>query len=99
MSRSNLSRTALAAAFKTCRLHAGLTQEDFVPVSGRTYISELERASKTPTVLKLDALAAKLDVHPLSLLLVAYLDGQPDSQIQALLTELAAEVTEIRAIK
>ena len=97
MSRPNLSRSALANAFRACRLHAGMTQEDFIPVSGRTYVSELERATKTPTVMKLDSLAAKLGVHPLSVLLIAYLDEQPGLELDELLDELRDEVTSIRS--
>lgn len=35
---------AVGAALKEIRESKGLTQEDFVGVSGRTYLSEIERA-------------------------------------------------------
>jgi transcriptional regulator with XRE-family HTH domain len=50
----------------------GLTQEDFDEVSSRVYISALERGIKQPTLPKVDALAAHLGVHPLTLLVLAY---------------------------
>lgn len=50
-----------------------MTQEDFVEVSGRTYISELERGAKKPTLAKLDQLAGLLGVHPVTLVSYAYL--------------------------
>jgi transcriptional regulator with XRE-family HTH domain len=61
------------AAFRAVRLARGLTQEDFAQQSGRTYISELERGVKQPTLQKIDELAAPLAVHPLTLLVLAYL--------------------------
>ncbi|EOG3619038.1 helix-turn-helix transcriptional regulator [Pseudomonas fulva] len=41
-------------------------------VSGRTYLSDLERGLKLPTLGKIDSIARALDVHPLSLLALAY---------------------------
>ena len=60
-------------AFRTVRLARGLTQEDFANESGRTYISELERGLKQPTLQKIDDLAVPLGVHPLTTLFLAYL--------------------------
>ena len=64
---------ALGDAFRLVRQAKGLTQEDFVPVSGRTYISELELAKKNPTLSKLDALSNHMKVHPLTIVTFAYL--------------------------
>ncbi|WP_164708174.1 helix-turn-helix domain-containing protein, partial [Pseudomonas viridiflava] len=47
---------AIGAALKEAREAKGLTQEDFVGVSGRTYLSEIERGLKSPTLEKLDQL-------------------------------------------
>ncbi|MCO8161312.1 helix-turn-helix domain-containing protein [Pseudomonas sp. 21LCFQ010] len=63
---------AVGAALKEVRESKGLTQEDFVGVSGRTYLSEIERGLKSPTLEKLDQLAARMGVHPLELLVVCY---------------------------
>lgn len=41
-------------------------------VSGRTYLSDLERGLKLPTLGKIDTIARALNVHPLSLLMLAY---------------------------
>lgn len=48
------------------------SQEDFFKVSGRTYLSELERGLKTPTLDKIDALASTIGIHPISLLAECY---------------------------
>lgn len=63
---------AVGAALKEIRESRGLTQEDFVGVSGRTYLSEIERGLKSPTLEKLDQLAARMGIHPLELLVVCY---------------------------
>jgi transcriptional regulator with XRE-family HTH domain len=63
---------AIGAALKEAREAKGLTQEDFVGVSGRSYLSEIERGLKSPTLEKLDQLAGRIGIHPLELLLACY---------------------------
>jgi transcriptional regulator with XRE-family HTH domain len=69
-------RNHFSTAFKTIRSARGLTQEDFVGSSGRTYISELERALKHPTLNKIDELVGPLEVHPLTALFLSYLTNE-----------------------
>jgi len=49
-----------------------LSQEAFSDVSSRTYMSSLERDLKSPTIHKLAELCEVMDVHPLTLLTLAY---------------------------
>ena len=63
---------AIGMALKEARDTNGLTQEDFVGVSGRTYLSEIERGLKKPTLEKLDQLAVRMGMHPLELLVACY---------------------------
>ncbi|CAM3346987.1 transcriptional regulator [Pseudomonas floridensis] len=63
---------AIGAALRESREAKGLTQEDFVGVSGRTYLSEIERGLKSPTIEKLDQLATRIGIHPLELLVSCY---------------------------
>lgn len=63
---------ALATALKTVRKARGLSQEAFSDVSSRTYMSSLERDLKSPTLNKLAELCEVMDVHPLTLLTLAY---------------------------
>ena len=69
-----------ANAFRKVRRARGLTQEDFFDESGRTYISELERGLKHPTLVKIDQLAGPLKLHPLTLLALSY-TANDDSMI------------------
>lgn len=71
-------RQSLATAIRTVRKNKGLTQEDFGVVSSRTYLSSLERGLKSPTIEKLEEIAGVLDVHPTTILLMAYaIQAQP----------------------
>lgn len=63
---------SLAKALKTIRKARGLSQEAFSDVSSRTYMSALERDLKSPTLSKLAELCEVMDVHPLTLLTLAY---------------------------
>jgi transcriptional regulator with XRE-family HTH domain len=66
------AKNNLAAALKTVRKARGLSQEAFSEVSSRTYLSSLERGLKSPTLSKLGELCEVMDVHPLTLLTLAY---------------------------
>lgn len=74
------------------RLARGLTQEDFANESGRTYISELERGIKKPTLQKIDELAAPLDVHPLTPLFLSYLGEYDALAVDKLLGRVRTEL-------
>lgn len=76
---------AIGEALRDLREAANLTQEDFVGVSGRTYLSELERGLKSPTIEKIDQLASRLGVHPLAFLTLCFMkrDGMELREVQA----------------
>jgi transcriptional regulator with XRE-family HTH domain len=82
---------AIGAALKEARETRGLTQEDFVGVSGRTYLSELERGLKSPTLEKIDQLASRIGIHPLELLVSCYAK-QAEMSLQAVLEMLISRV-------
>ena len=66
------AKHTLSEALKTIRKARGLSQEDFSNVSSRTYMSTLERDLKSPTLNKLAELCDVMEVHPLTLLTLAY---------------------------
>ncbi len=69
------AKHSLAAALRTVRKARGLSQEAFSDVSSRTYLSVLERDLKSPTLSKLGDICEVLNVHPVTLLVLAYSDG------------------------
>ena len=75
------TRQGFAKALKDLRKNKGLTQEDLSEYSGRTYISSLERAIKSPTLDKIDEISEMLEVHPLELLILTYKYVSPRKSI------------------
>jgi transcriptional regulator with XRE-family HTH domain len=66
------SKHSFPAALKRVRKARGLSQEAFSDVSSRTYLSSLERGLKSPTLSKIAELCEVMDIHPLTLLSLAY---------------------------
>ena len=62
-------------------------------VSSRTYVSNLERGIKVPTIRKVDSLATVLGIHPLTLLALSYLDTRKatEADLRAMLTKVFDE--------
>ncbi|MDP2451816.1 helix-turn-helix domain-containing protein [Polaromonas sp.] len=92
MARKAEHQNKFSKALRQTRAARGLPQEAFSLVSSRTYVSSLERGLKSPTLLKVDALAEVLEVHPLTLLTLAYVDHKhprsADALVEGVLKEL-----------
>lgn len=82
------------AGLQRARKKRGLTQEDFSVVSSRTYLSSLERGMKSPTISKLEELASVIGIHPLSLLMLAYITDTPEGP-KELCERITAEILSI----
>lgn len=80
-----------AKALKKARKAKGLTQEDFSTLSSRTYVSTLERGLKSPTLSKINELAEILNIHPLTLLLLAYAPSTDPARVETLLRQIERE--------
>lgn len=81
-----------AQALRAVRIERGLSQEDFYEVSGRTYVSRLENHGAEPTLTKIAQLAQVLDVHPLTLLTLAFCGKGTPIEIDRLLTSVRDEI-------
>ena len=82
-------------ALRLVRTARHLSQEQLL-TSGRTYVSELERGLKSPTLASVDEFAEALDVHPLTLLTLAYLPGDGDfGKAKRLLAKVGIELGDI----
>lgn len=93
------TRHDIAGAIREARKACGLTQEDFSVVSSRTYISILERGLKTPTLDKIDDIAGLMQVHPLTLLALAYMDPGKKGAIDDLCRVVRSEVAKIADVR
>lgn len=87
-------KPSLPDALRRIRKARGLSQEAFSDVSSRTYLSTLERDLKSPTLSKLAELCEVMEVHPLTLLTLAYA-GNSETQVDQLLTQIREELKEI----
>ena len=85
------AKHTLSEALKTIRKARGLSQEAFSDVSSRTYMSSLERDLKSPTLNKLAELCEVMEVHPLTLLTLAYA-GKSEKQAEQLLAQVRWEL-------
>ena len=85
------AKNSLAAAIRTVRKARGLSQEAFSDVSSRTYMSSLERDLKSPTMHKLTELCEVMEVHPLTLLTLAYA-GDNTRKAEQLLAQVRQEL-------
>ncbi|HFL8201046.1 MULTISPECIES: helix-turn-helix domain-containing protein [Burkholderiales] len=85
------AKHTLSEALKTIRKARGLSQEAFSDVSSRTYMSTLERDMKSPTLNKLAELCDVMEVHPLTLLTLAYA-GKDLGQADQLLAQVRQEL-------
>ena len=86
-----VAKHTLSEALKTIRKARGLSQEAFSDVSSRTYMSTLERDLKSPTLNKLAELCEVMEVHPLTLLTLAYA-GNSTHKADQLLTQVRQEL-------
>ena len=85
------AKHTLSEALKTIRKARGLSQEDFSDVSSRTYMSTLERDLKSPTLNKLAELCEVMEIHPLTLLTLAYAGKNP-KQVEQVLAQVRQEL-------
>ena len=85
------AKHTLSEALKTIRKARGLSQEAFSDVSSRTYMSTLERDLKSPNLNKLAELCEVMEIHPLTLLTLAYA-GDDLQQVDQLLLQVRQEL-------
>lgn len=89
---------ALAKTLKRIRKARGLSQEAFSLVSSRTYMSQLERGLKNPTLTKLDEICAVLEIHPVTLVAMIY-TGSNTRKVDALLDMVRHEIQLLDSVK
>jgi transcriptional regulator with XRE-family HTH domain len=88
------AKNSLATAIRTVRKARGLSQEAFSDVSSRTYMSSLERDLKSPTLHKLTELCEVMEVHPLTLLTLAYA-GDSAHDVESIFEQVRHELKDI----
>lgn len=87
-------KQAIGQAFKELRVSRGLPQE--AAGASQSYISDVERGLKSPTIEKFNELATNIGVHPLIILAKGYiLAGDPETT-EELLALLKNELLDLK---
>jgi transcriptional regulator with XRE-family HTH domain len=86
-------KQAFGQAFKELRISKGLSQE--AVGASQSYISDVERGIKSPTIEKLAELAANMGVHPLTILARSYLVAGEAQSVDELMGQLQKELGEL----
>ncbi len=93
-----LREADFGGALRYVRLTRQQSQEDLAAVSGRTYISSLERNLQSPTLTKVDTFSDALQVHPLTLLALCYIRPRTTANVQRMLRDVERELHELEAL-
>ena len=73
-------RAAIGIAIRKIRISRAVPQEVLGP--SQSYVSDVERGMKSPSIEKIDDIATVLGVHPVTLLAYAYVQaGVPSSDL------------------
>lgn len=88
-------RRGLGRSLRLIRKAKGVAQQDLSDVVARSYISYVERGVKNPTLEKLDELARAMQVHPLTVLTVAYMPHLSEQELANLLDRVSREVKSV----
>ena len=64
-------------------------------ISSRTYLSTLERGIQSPTLVKIEQLAQTLEIHPLTLLTMAYAESARPEDVQKIQNLVSREISEL----
>jgi transcriptional regulator with XRE-family HTH domain len=83
---------ALGRALRHVRKKKGLTQEDFEPVTSRSYISKVEGGHHLPTLDKTVEICNRLGVSPSLLLTLTFLIANESEDASSLLDRLKNEL-------
>lgn len=86
-------KQAIGQAFKELRVSRGLPQE--AAGASQSYISDVERGLKSPTIEKFNELATNIGVHPLIILAKGYLLAGTPKTVDELLALLREELCDL----
>lgn len=84
---------AFGQALKGMRILRRLPQHRFFAGTSRAYMTLLEQGRRCPTLSKIEDLAAVLEVHPVSLIVECYLQGNPDLSLESLFEQITQDLS------
>lgn len=88
-------KTSFASVLRALRHKRNISRRDFADTTSRTYLSKLELGKSSITLDKLDQISRRLDLSPLTLLMLTLSEdtGKPPSE---LLSKLKIEIAELQ---
>ncbi|MBU4636275.1 helix-turn-helix domain-containing protein [Pseudomonas chlororaphis] len=81
---------AFGKALREIRMSKDLSQESIG--ASQSYVSDVERGLKTPSIEKLDEFASNIGVHPVTILAKSYLLKDESLQPEILIARLREEL-------
>lgn len=84
------SKQAVGMALKILRSNRGIAQEQLAP--SQSYVSDVERGLKSPSVEKLIELSAHIGVDPATVLIKSRLLQNPEMSKEMLLSQISKEL-------
>lgn len=98
MPRTHLPHQAnFGRALQQLRAARGLTQEDMLMATSRRHMSRIEQGHQLPSIRVIESLAESLQVHPLTLMAVAYCPDGDIRSVQSLLQAVQTDFAELIA--
>jgi transcriptional regulator with XRE-family HTH domain len=92
-------KRAFGQAFRLVRKYKGLTLLGFSTVSGRNYIGAIERGIKSPTIEKMNELGDFLEIHPITISYLAYLNTNENETFESISKRVKSELIKIQNFK
>ncbi|HHX4485513.1 TPA: helix-turn-helix domain-containing protein [Pseudomonas aeruginosa] len=90
--RSVLKR-ALGAVLREYRVKRKIAQESMGP--SQSYISNLEAGRWSPSLDKIEQMAAVLDVHPATIIIAGYIRAEEQARTEELIERIRCELKQI----
>lgn len=86
-------------ALQQLRATRGVTQEDMLFATSRRHISRIEQGHQVPGIRTIEGLAETLQVHPLTLVAVAYCQNLDLSSVSELIKIIKADFRNLIAVQ
>ena len=84
-------------ALQQLRAARGLVQEDMLLATSRRHISRIEQGHQVPSIRTIEVLAEQMQIHPLTLIAVAYCPELDATSVSQLLRTLKTDFKDLVA--
>ena len=84
-------------ALRQLREARGMVQEDMLLATSRRHISRIEQGHQVPSVRTLEVLAEQMQIHPLTLIAVAYCPELDATSVSQLIKTLKTDFKDLVA--